>query len=166
MKRELTKARNAGYRIVYIDETMFTRTTVPETEWARPKQNMAVDLGKLQEPTLALLAGISRKNGLEHSQVFEDSVDTDKFIGYLAELRAANPESKIAIFMDNLSAHKANRSKEAMRSHGFRWILNVPYSPSTNPIELVFSEVKANFKKLRAKKFLGQTSLSHEAMAM
>ena len=29
MKRQLTMARNMGYRIVYIDETMFTRKTVP-----------------------------------------------------------------------------------------------------------------------------------------
>ena len=139
MKQQLTKARNAGYRIVYIDETMFTRTTVPDKEWSGPKENMAVDLAKLQEPTLALLAAISRKNGLEHCQIFQDSVDTDKFLEYLDNLRSANPEAKIAIFMDNLSAHIAKRSKEAMRGHGFRWILNVPYSPSTNPIELVFS---------------------------
>ena len=70
MKRELTKARNAGYRIIYIDETMFTRSTVPDTEWAPPKKNLSVDLAKLNEPTLALLAAISRKNGIEHSQIF------------------------------------------------------------------------------------------------
>ena len=70
MKQQLTKARNAGYRIVYIDETMFTRKTCPDTEWQLPKQNMAVDLAKLEEPTLALLAGISRENGIEYCQVF------------------------------------------------------------------------------------------------
>ena len=35
MKQQLTKAKNEGYRIIYIDETMFTRKTVQETEWAR-----------------------------------------------------------------------------------------------------------------------------------
>ena len=37
MKREMTKARNAGYRFIYIDETMFTRKTVPDTEWSLVK---------------------------------------------------------------------------------------------------------------------------------
>ena len=37
MKRELTKAQNAGYRIIYLDETMFTRKTCPDTEWSLAK---------------------------------------------------------------------------------------------------------------------------------
>ena len=32
-------ARNGGYRIVYLDETMFTRKTVVDVEWTLPKQN-------------------------------------------------------------------------------------------------------------------------------
>ena len=36
MKRKLEKARKDGYRIVYLDETMFTRKTVPNSEWALP----------------------------------------------------------------------------------------------------------------------------------
>ena len=30
MKRLLTKARNDGFRIVYLDETCFTRSTMPK----------------------------------------------------------------------------------------------------------------------------------------
>ena len=63
MKRLLTQAKNGGYRIVYIDETMFTRKTLQEAEWSRPKENMAVDLEKLDEPTLALLSGVSKEKG-------------------------------------------------------------------------------------------------------
>ena len=164
MKRELTKAKNAGYRIVYIDETMFTRKTCPDTEWAKAKENMAVDLAKLEEPTLALLAGISKEKGIEHFEVFEFSVNVDRFIEYLTKLREANPEDKIALFMDNLSAHTSDRSKEAMRERGFRWIYNIPYSPEYNPIEFVFSQVKHNFRALRAKKLIGMSSQSHEAI--
>ena len=65
MKRQLTRVKNEGYRIIYIDETMVTRKTVPDAEWSRPRENMSVDVNKLQEPTLALLCGISRENGIE-----------------------------------------------------------------------------------------------------
>ena len=37
MKRQLTMARNDGYKIVYLDETVFTRRTPNDTEWALPK---------------------------------------------------------------------------------------------------------------------------------
>ena len=53
-----------------------------------PKQNMAVDLAKLDEPTLAALAGVSKENGLEHVQVYEKSVNQEKFIAWLGELKA------------------------------------------------------------------------------
>ena len=53
-----------------------------------------------------------------------------------------------------------------MKEHGFRWVLNVAYSPQWNPIELVFSQVKANFRKLRARKFMGFFIQSHEDMVM
>ena len=129
VKRLLTKAKTDGYRVVYIDETMFTRKTVPLEEWALPKQNMSVDLAKLEEPTLALLAGISKEKGLEHCQIFPKSVNVDKFFEYLAKLRAANGDAKIALFLDNLSAHTSKRSKAEMKRLGFRWIYNVPYSP-------------------------------------
>ena len=58
-KREIAKAKRDGYRIIYIDETMFTRKTLSDLEWSLPKDNMKVALKRLDEPTLALLAGIS-----------------------------------------------------------------------------------------------------------
>ena len=143
---------------------MFTRKAVPGTEWSKAKENMAVDLAKLDEPTYSVLAGISKEKGMELFEIYDFSVNIDKFLEYLAKLREANPDDKIAIFMDNLSVHTSDRAKDAMREHGFRWIYNVPYSPEYNPIEFVFSQVKANFRKLRAKKFMGLTTDSHEAL--
>ena len=156
MKQLLTKAKNDGYRLVYLDETMFTRKTLPDAEWALPKENLSVDVALLDEPTLALLCGISKDKGLEHWQIFEQSVNVDKFLEYLTNLRAANGTDKICLFMDNLSSHTSERAKAAMKEHGFRYIYNLPYEPRFNPIELVFSEVKRHFKALRAKKFIGK----------
>ena len=66
MKRQLTRAKRDGYRIIYLDETMFTRKSVADTEWALPWENMRVDEAKLNEPTLAMLAAISKDKGREH----------------------------------------------------------------------------------------------------
>ena len=75
MKRQLTRARNDGYRVVYLDETCFTRTTMPKTEYCLQGKNMAADLVHLVEPTLAVLAAISKEKGLEHFKIFEKSVN-------------------------------------------------------------------------------------------
>ena len=66
--------------------------------------------------------------------------------------------------MDNLSAHKSDKSKEEGAKLGFRFIFNVPYSPEYNPIEFVFSKVKQKFRTLRARKLAGVIQDSHEAL--
>ena len=142
MKRLLTRARNDGYRVVYLDEICFTRTTVPKTEYCLQKENVAADLAHLNEPTLAVLSAISKEKGQEHFQIFHNSVNIQKFKGYLNKLRQENGDEKIALFMDNLSTHISEKSKVEMAKLGFRHIYNVPYSPDFNPIEFVFSKVK------------------------
>ena len=63
MKKELDKAKKDGFRICYLDETVFTRKTVPKAEYCLPGRNMTVDQAKLEEPTLAMLMGISKEKG-------------------------------------------------------------------------------------------------------
>ena len=125
MKRQLTMARNDGYRIVYLDETMFTRKAVADLEWALPKENVRIDEAKLKEPTLALLSAISKEKGQEHYQIFEKSVKIPKFREWLLGLRERNGNDKICLFMDNLGVHTSNESKDTMRELGFRWCFNV-----------------------------------------
>jgi hypothetical protein len=43
MKRELAKAKKDGFRLIYLDECMFTRATVLTTEYCLPKQNVTLD---------------------------------------------------------------------------------------------------------------------------
>ena len=114
---------------MYLDETCFTRRTVASSEWSLPKQNVRVDAAHLNEPTLAVLAAVSREEGLEHYQVYERSVNIPKYKGWLDQLRQKTGDDKICLFQDNLSAHTSDKSKQHMRSLNFRWVYNVPYSP-------------------------------------
>ena len=66
---------------------MFTRKTVKEAEWSRPKENFRIDEARLNEPTLAMVSAISQENGLEHFKIYPRSVNTGRFIEYLGELR-------------------------------------------------------------------------------
>ena len=83
MKRQLTIAKNDGFRMVYLDETMFTRKTVADAEWTLPKQNVMIHDAQLNEPTLALLSAISKEKGQEYFKIFEKSVDIPKFKEWL-----------------------------------------------------------------------------------
>ena len=164
MKRQLTRARNDGYRIIYLDETMFTRKTIRAEDWSLPKENFRVDEARLNEPTLAMVSAIGRENGREHFKIYPNSVSTERFIEYLEELRESTGPDKVALFMDNLPAHKNDKVRTEMRRLGFRCLWNVAYAPQYNPIELVFSQLKASFKALRAKKFMGLTQETHHEL--
>ena len=96
--------------------------------------------------------------------MYDNSVNVQKFKQYLQELRARNGDEKIALFMDNLSAHRSEKSLTEATRLGFRCIFNVPYSPEYNPIEFVFSKVKQKFRTLRARKLAGVIQDGHEAM--
>ena len=121
---------------------MFTRKTLSDLEWSQPKDNMKVALKRLDEPTLALLAGISWEKGREHFKIFDFSVNVAKFKEYIQEVRVTNGDDKICLYMDNLSAHRSKKSLACMREHGIRWVFNAVNSPDYNPIEYVFSKLK------------------------
>ena len=96
--------------------------------------------------------------------VFPKSVNVEKFKEYLTRLRAENGNDKICLFMDNLSVHTSNKSKDIMKQLAFRWIWNVAYSPDYNPIEFTFSKVKQKFRCLRAQRITGVLQCSYETL--
>ena len=109
-----------------------------------------------------MLCGISKERGLEHYQLFDRSVNVDKFKSYCQNIRAKNGDDQICLFMDNLTSHTSKKSQGEMRRLGLRYIYNVPYAPDYNPIEMVFSQIKQKFRSLRTQKLTGQTNASHE----
>ena len=145
------KAKRDGYRIIYLDETMITRKTVGNYEWALPGNNVSIDTKMLNEPTLALLSGISKERGQEHFKIYPKSVNTDRFIEWLEELRNLNGTDKICLFMDNLSSHNSGRSISKMKELSLRRVFNLSYSPEYNPIEFVFAIFKRKFRAMRLK---------------
>ena len=65
LRAELAVIKGQGYKIIYIDETMFTRKAMARLEWAAKHENMGIDEKLLNEPTKALLMGISAERGVE-----------------------------------------------------------------------------------------------------
>jgi len=55
--------------------------------------------------------------------------------------------------MDNLPAHKNQRVTQAIEGAGCTLVYLPPYSPDFNPIENMWSKVKARLRKLAARTF-------------
>ena len=75
------------------------------------------------------------------------------FESYIKTQLAPLLEAGTAVILDNLSTHKSPRSAEALRQNGC-WFLFLPaYSPNLNPIEMVFSKLKAHLRRIGARTF-------------
>lgn len=141
--------KSEGYRIIYVDEMMTTKSTIPTTEWSCKNKPLKLDYKQFTNQGIATVAGISMENGVDLVMTFKESVNTDKFDQYITALRRKYNRDKIAIFMDQLMVHRTIRIRRRFEELGLGYILNAPYSPNFNPIEGVFSQVKQRIKTQR-----------------
>lgn len=56
------------------------------------------------------------------------------------------------IIMDNMRSHHAKNVKLILEQSGFRYLYLPPYSPDLNPIEKLWSKVKAFLRKAKVRK--------------
>ena len=149
LREEIGATVASGFDILWLDEAMFTRKTVPLIEWSNKLTNIEVEEETINEPAFALLMAVSYHSCVELAKVYKKSVNIEKFLKYVVELKAKTEGRKIALFMDNLSVHRSKKVLKELDHCGIRYIFNLPYAPTLNPIELCFSKVKQSFKAQR-----------------
>ena len=91
-----------GYRILYTDEFVTTKSTIPTHAWSLPYQPIKVDPNQYSSKAIASIISISEEAGIELIMNFEKSVNNDKFITYLVALRRKYPFYRLAVFLDRL----------------------------------------------------------------
>ena len=128
---------------------MFTKSVNAKNEWSKRKQNFHIPCESLGAKYTAVCAAISEGFGFELFTLYDEAVNHELFIAFLEKLVEINPGRRLAVVMDNLSAHTKSEVKDRMRALDISWILNVPYSPQYNAIELPFGPIKKKFKELK-----------------
>ena len=65
--------------MVYVDEMMVTKSTIPYKEWSHKNTNMKIDYSKFAKEVIASVVAISAERGVDHVSLFDYSVNKDKF---------------------------------------------------------------------------------------
>ena len=86
--------------------------------------------------------------------IYPKSIKTEEFKAFLEKLSAGFSGKPFAVFLDNLSVHKCNLSKDVFKALNITPIFNIPYSPQFNGIESYFSLLKAEYKGLLLKQIM------------
>jgi transposase/transposase-like protein len=81
--------------------------------------------------------------------VFEGALNEDLFKAYVEHMLAPSLKPGDIVIMDNLSSHKVKGIAGAVEAVGASIMYLPPYSPDLNPIELLWSKVKAILRKLK-----------------
>lgn len=90
-----------------------------------------------------------RLDGTTVPFVFEGALNGDIFRIYINQLLVPSLKPGDIVIMDNLSSHKVSGITEAIEAVGASVMFLPPYSPDLNPIELMWSKIKAILRKLK-----------------
>ena len=73
------------------------------------------------------------------------------FLDYIQHELVPSLHAGDLVIMDNLRCHKVKGVKEAIQRTGAQLLYLSPYSPDFNPIEMLWSKLKAVLKKVKAR---------------
>jgi transposase len=92
-----------------------------------------------------------RLDGTSACMTIEGATDTEVFQAYVRAVLIPSLRSGDIVVMDNLGAHKNSRTLELITQAGAEVRFLPAYSPDLNPIEMMWSKVKALLRKAEAR---------------
>ena len=75
MKMRLQKAYDEQRKVIWLDETMFTKSSNAKQEWSRRKQNFSIPCESLGAKYTAVCCSISEGCGLECFTLYDEAVN-------------------------------------------------------------------------------------------
>lgn len=97
------------------------------------------------------MIGSVRQDGGTACMTVEGAVNAEVFRSYIREILLPTLRKGDILVMDNLSAHKDREALDLLKEAGVTVRFLPAYSPDYNPIELMWSKVKALLRKAEAR---------------
>jgi len=153
IKRETWKSEQPEMpvcRLVFLDETGINTGMTRLYGRASSHERVVDYTPDIRFERTTVLSSV-RVSGEMVPLIFEGSLDGDMFREYIAQCLAPTLEPGDMVIMDNLSSHKVEGVIEPIIAAGATVRYLPPYSPDLNPIELMWSKIKAYLKKMKAR---------------
>jgi transposase len=137
-------------QLVFVDESGTNISLTRLYGWAPHDHRATGTVPRNHGKNTTLVAALA-PDGLREPWLIEGAMDTDAFTWYIAEQLAPTLRPGQVVVLDNLSAHKADRIRQAIEARGCQLLFLPPYSPDFTPIEQAFSKIKAILRGLGAR---------------
>ena len=133
-------------RLVFLDEAGCHISMTPTHGWA-PRGERLYDHVPRNRGTVTTMLGALTIGGLEAVMTIEGSTDSNVFHAFITEVLAPRLNPGDVVVLDNVSAHKNQRTKDFLTNLGVKMLFLPPYSPDMNPIEECWSKVKEALRR-------------------
>ena len=141
-------------KLVFLDETSSFVNLSRFYAWAPSHERVTDSFPKGKKQRVSLIAAVGLSANLaEHALVHPQSVNKNAFKAYLEHVLLPKLEPDTVLVMDNWTVHKGDDITELVERFGCTILYLPTYSPEFNPIEYLFSSIKAFIKKLRPSTF-------------
>ena len=97
------------------------------------------------------VAGAIALDGVRCMMAYEGGTTTAAFLRFVRQALVPSLRPGEVVVMDNLRAHKNAAVKAAIEAAGASVLFQPPYHPDLNPIELTWSKLKVQLRKLEAR---------------
>lgn len=156
-------AQVAHRRLLFIDESG-AKTNMTRLYGRGPRGARVYDhIPHGRWETTTLIAAVGR-NGPQAPWVLEGSMDGAAFSVWVERVLVPTLEPADIVVMDNLSVHRNAAAYAAIQATGAQIWLLPPYSHDLNPIEKMWSKVKAHLRKAKARTPEGLCEATGRAM--
>jgi transposase len=137
-------------RLVFVDESGGT-TAMARTHGRAPRGRRVVAAVPHGHWKVVTLTAALRLDGVGGCLAFVGATDAMAFETYAERVLAPTLRPGDIVVMDNLSSHKRPPPIAAIEAAGAEVRFLPPYSPDLNPIEKMFSKLKAHLRSAKAR---------------
>ena len=135
-------------RLVFVDET-WAKTNMVRTHGRSRRGERLRDKTPFGHwKTLTFVAAL-RSDRIDAPCVLDGPVNRQSFLAWVEQFLVPTLKPGDVVILDNLSSHKGQAIRRAIRNVGARLLFLPPYSPDLNPIEQMFSKLKTLLQSRR-----------------
>lgn len=135
-------------RLVFLDETG-AKTNMTRRYGRAPRGRRVRDKAPGGHWGSTTLLGAMRADGSTTSLVFRGATNGEAFRVYIEEVLGPKLRPADIVVLDNLSAHRNAGALAAIMATGASYRFLPPYSPDFNPIEQLWSKLKAHLRRTK-----------------
>jgi transposase len=139
-------ARRNKRRLLYLDESG-AQTNLLRRYGRAPRGTRLVDTAPAGHWSSLTMVCAILHDQVTAPMVIQGAMNQLTFQGYIDWLLVPELKPGDTVIMDNLSCHKSAAVEASIEATGAKLMLLPPYSPDLNPIENMWSKVKACLRK-------------------